>query len=166
MRKINILRKKRGQLLWELLLVYNRSWEIFGNAQETFLFTVEKKQTQASRFVTIFLRQWKKWLTVFCETSTNYSRQTTWNSSMKVIYKSRLLRSLQWWYNKATLYVIPSIFAVIPLLRRNSDAINQSNLRNFTAYIIIIGNSMICSNIWHKYHKWYFKVVIHNFMSL
>ena len=125
-----------------------------------------KKQTQASRFVTIFLRQWKKWLTVFCETSTNYSRQTTGNSSMKVIYKSRLLRSLQWWYNKATLYVLPSIFAVIPLLRRNSDAINQSNLRNFSAYIIIIGNSMICSNIWHKYHKWYFKIVIHNFMSL
>ena len=32
-----------------------------------------------------------------------YSRQTTWNSSMKVIYKSRLSRSLQRWYNKATL---------------------------------------------------------------
>ena len=71
-----------------LLFVYNRSREIFGNGW--------KKQT-------IFLRQWKKWLTVFCETSTNHSRQTTWNSSMKVIYKSRLLRSLQRWYNKATL---------------------------------------------------------------
>ena len=33
--------------------------------------------------------------------------------------------------------VIPSIFAVIPLLRGNSDAyINQSNLRNFSAYIM------------------------------
>ena len=31
---------------------------------------------------------------------------------------------------------IPSIFAVIQLLRGNSDAINQSNLRNFSAYII------------------------------
>ena len=30
-----------------------------------------------------------------------------------------------------------SIFAVIPLLDGNSDAINQSNLRNFLAYIII-----------------------------
>ena len=26
--------------------------------------------------------------------------------------------------------------------------------------IICIGNSMICSDIWHKYHQWYFKVVI------
>ena len=41
----------------------------------------------------------KKWK----ETGTNHSRQTTWNSSMKVIYKSRLSRSLQRWYNKATL---------------------------------------------------------------
>ena len=40
-----------------LLFVYNRSREIFGNAQENFRFTVEKKQTQASTFVTIFLRQ-------------------------------------------------------------------------------------------------------------
>ena len=32
--------------------------------------------------------------------------------------------------------VIPLIFAVTPLLRGNSDAINQSNLRNFSAYII------------------------------
>ena len=32
---------------------------------------------------------------------------------------------------------MPSIFAVIPLLRENSDAINKSNLRNFSAYITI-----------------------------
>ena len=32
--------------------------------------------------------------------------------------------------------VIPSSFAVIPLLRRNSAAKSQSNLRNFSAYII------------------------------
>ena len=37
-----------------LLFVYNRGREIFGNAQETFLFTVKKKQTQASTIVTIF----------------------------------------------------------------------------------------------------------------
>ena len=30
---------------------------------------------------------------------------------------------------------------------------------------LIIGNSMICSDIWHKYHQWYFKTVIRNFMS-
>ena len=59
---------------------------------------------------------------------------------MKVIYKSQLLQSLQLWYKKAT-FVIPSIFAVIPLLRGNSDAINQSNLRNFSAYIISNSNN-------------------------
>ena len=56
-----------------LLFVYNRRREIFGNAQETFLFTVEKKQTQASTFVSMeemidsfFWNQYKP-----------YSRQTT-----------------------------------------------------------------------------------------
>ena len=28
-----------------------------------------------------------------------------------------------------------------------------------------IGNSMICSDIWHKYYEWYFEIVIHNFTS-
>ena len=32
--------------------------------------------------------------------------------------------------------------------------------------IISIGNSMICSNIWHKYHEWYFKIVIQKSLSL
>ena len=27
---------------------------------------------------------------------------------------------------------------------------------------ICIGNSMICSDIWHKYHEWYFEIVIRN----
>ena len=31
--------------------------------------------------------------------------------------------------------------------------------------MISIGNSMICSDIWHKYHEWYFKIVLHNFTS-
>ena len=34
-----------------------------------------------------------------------------------------------------------------------------------TIIIISISNSMICSGIWHKYHEWYFKIVIHNFTS-
>ena len=32
-----------------------------------------------------------------------------------------------------------------------------------TAKIISIVNSMICSDIWLKYHEWYFKIVSHNF---
>ena len=27
-------------------------------------------------------------------------------------------------------------------------------------FCICIGNSMICSDIWHKYHEWYFEIVI------
>ena len=27
---------------------------------------------------------------------------------------------------------------------------------------ISIGNSMISSDIWHKYYEWYFKIVIRN----
>ena len=30
---------------------------------------------------------------------------------------------------------------------------------------ISIGNSMICSDIWHKYHEWYFEIVIRHFTS-
>ena len=33
---------------------------------------------------------------------------------------------------------------------------------SLSCYIICIGNSMISSDIWHKYHKWYFKIVIRN----
>ena len=46
--------------------------------------------------------------------------------------------------------VILSIFAVIPLLRGNSDALNQSNLRNFSAYIITGGMALaIGSSDWN-----------------
>ena len=30
---------------------------------------------------------------------------------------------------------------------------------------ICLGNSMIYSDIWHKYHEWYFEIVIRNFTS-
>ena len=50
------------------------------------------------------------------------------------------------------------------------------NTRRFTKYVqkvkissvhfqICIGNSMICSDIWNKYHEWYFEIVIGNFTS-
>ena len=37
----------------------------------------------------------------------------------------------------------------------------------FTCHVVCIGNSMIhfCSDIWHKYHEWYIKIVIRNFTS-
>ena len=112
-----------------LLFVYNRSREIsfYGNCW--------KKQTQASTFVTIFLRQWKKWLTVFLWNQykpfkANNMKQfnetnlqiTAFAATAAVVQKGNL--------------VIPSSFAVIQLLRGNSAAKSQSNLRNFSAYII------------------------------
>ena len=47
----------------------------------------------------------------------------------------------------------------------------ERNMKNLTIIIlqiaskICIGNSMICSDIWHKYHEWYFDIVICNFTS-
>ena len=40
----------------------------------------------------------------------------------------------------------------------------QTDLHIFP-YRISIGNSMICSDIWHKYHEWYFEIVLRNFTS-
>ena len=97
-----------------LLFVFNRSREIFGNTQETFTLWWFKNQTQASAFVTIF-SQPNIWCHVLeCKNITVFS----------VVM--------------ATLLYHPS-FAVIPLLRGNSDALNQSHLQNFLAYIISIG---------------------------
>ena len=31
--------------------------------------------------------------------------------------------------------------------------------------LIRIGNSMICGDIWHKYHELYFEIVVGNFTS-
>ena len=48
----------------------------------------------------------------------------------------------------------------------NTTVLSQLNCRNFSYSIIVvivmaimisIGNSMICSDIWHKYHEWYFQ---------
>ena len=51
----------------------------------------------------------------------------------------------------------------------NTTALSQSNCRDFSCSSIIdvicIGNSMNCSDIWHKYHLWYFKI-ISNFSPL
>ena len=46
-----------------------------------------------------------------------------------------------------------------------TDLLNNLGLNYRQKNYICIGNSMICSDIWYKYHKWYFKIVICNFMS-
>ena len=53
----------------------------------------------------------------------------------------------------------------------SSDSLGQCcfcfvfKLSNVIILGVCIGNSMICSDIWHKYHEWYFEIVIRNFMS-
>ena len=43
---------------------------------------------------------------------------------------------------------------------------NFKNLKRMQKISAIsIGNSIIWSDIWHKYHEWYFKIVIQNFTS-
>ena len=38
---------------------------------------------------------------------------------------------------------------------------SETNYKGFTGFsVICIGNSMICSDIWHKYHERYFEIVI------
>ena len=43
---------------------------------------------------------------------------------------------------------------------------SEHSLRKWLhGFKIRIGNSMIYSDIWHKYHEWYFEIVIRNFTS-
>ena len=58
-------------------------------------------------------------------------------------------RSRRWSYHDGELNYYCNSFACFQLQR----------------YAICIGNSMICSDISHKYHKWYFEIVIRNFTS-
>ena len=44
-----------------------------------------------------------------------------------------------------------------------AGAIQDKQYLFFNFMVISIGNSMISSDIWHKYHEWYFKIVIRNF---
>ena len=86
-----------------LLFVYKRSREIFGNAQETFLFTVKKKNKQRrlrsqQSFYVNGRNDWQFLWNQYKPFKANNMKQFK-----KVIYKSRLFRSLQRWYNKATL---------------------------------------------------------------
>ena len=45
--------------------------------------------------------------------------------------------------------------------RTVTAALNMVAILDF----ISVGNSMICSDIWHKYQEWYFEIVIRNFTS-
>lgn len=71
--------------VWQVLFL-QASFLIFcGNAQETFISLQLNKESQASAFVTIFLRQGKKNVGQYLlKTSSNHWRLTTWNSAMKL----------------------------------------------------------------------------------
>ena len=101
-----------------IICLYHRSRNIFGNAQEIFISLRFKKQTQAPAFVTIPLR-------------TNIQPRL---SSFDFIFICCFVFTV-FSVVMITLLYHPS-FGVIPLLRGNSDALNQTHLRNFSAYII------------------------------
>ena len=105
-----------------LSFVSNGSWEIFGDAKETFISLRLKEQTQSAT-VTIFLRQWKKKWSGFCETGTKCWRHTTRKSSMKVILNHSFcsLQRQNGTSNK-TLRVLVSFFQrLIAALLKNSN---------------------------------------------
>ena len=123
-----------------LLFVYNRSRQHFGNALETFILLRLKKQIKASAFVTIFYVQTfihvLVVLTVFLFTAFLVScciSSPEISGNVAAIFSSK----------NVTVFIVVMVtllyhtsFAVIPLLRRNSYALNQSHLRNFSAYIL------------------------------
>lgn len=80
--------------VWQVLFLQASFLKFCGNAPETFISLQSNKKSQVSAFVTIFLHPGKKneWQFLL-KTSSNHWGQTTWNSSIKVIYKSQLLRS-------------------------------------------------------------------------
>ena len=45
------------------------------------------------------------------------------------------------------------------------DFLSAQNMVRVIEGKISIGNGMISSDIWHKYHEWYFKIVLRNFTS-
>ena len=51
-------------------------------------------------------------------------------------------------------------FYILKLCRKRGESLEGSPPND---WIISIGNSMICSDTWHKYHEWYFEIVIRNF---
>ena len=50
-----------------------------------------------------------------------------------------------------------------PAARNEGKRLFSQDTNNFI--YIRIGNSKISTDIWHKYHEWYFKIVIRNFTS-
>ena len=61
------------------------------------------------------------------------------------------------------------VYSLSSIISREGSADSYSfvfsTCPNNLPVFICIGNSMICSDIWHKYYEWYFKIVTRNFTS-
>ena len=68
------------------------------------------------------------------------------------IQRAGLLQSNSWSYNFSQKI-------------KNSMKENHSSRWIKHLILVCVGNSMICSDIWHIYHEWFFKIVIRNFTS-
>ena len=47
---------------------------------------------------------------------------------------------------------------LFPFLTGENDQFSRSS--PLISVLISVGNRMICIDIWHKYHNWYFEIVI------
>ena len=50
-------------------------------------------------------------------------------------------------------------------LKKSQQPVTIQSVITLEVGKICTGYSMICSDIWRKYHEWYFKIVIHNLTS-
>ena len=101
-----------------------------------------------------------------------FSRDTIYNNAKTQLWKnnSRALTTLFGHndaeykkFNKLFIRYTFSIAHIIVLLFITFLII--FHIYNLLLKVISIGNSMICSDIRHKYHEWYFEIVIRNFTS-
>ena len=60
---------------------------------------------------------------------------------------------------------LPHIFSLLLFTPSKGHLFSKSPVMVTRMEKICIGNSMICRDIWHKYHEWYFETVIRNFTS-
>ena len=88
----------------------------------------------------------------FCRESTKINQKRTKGKGMPILHVAYIkssTRLVRWSY---------VTFASLSLFMQTKHY--QSSIKN-----VNIGHSMICSDIWHKYHAWYFEIVTRNFTS-
>ena len=137
---------------------------------ESVLLTTRKSKSN-NLFRMALLKWWHTWLywnddilglkSIVCSSMIQVMTQTADNQTKTfkvahiLVHTSSLKKSKT--FPAHLLESLSKTIATILRIHRNIASWNR---------FLCIGNSMICSDIWHKYHEWYFKIVIRNFTSL